>query len=120
MVLRVTSSSSVLSTPAVLPPSKFGACLQLPLPRLSLCLRWAQVTRFLVIVDKALNQTHRVYSRKRADLLSESTLHRTREQADSERSLTSWAGGVFCSYRADSSWLVLAAFIAHVQVVALL
>ena len=54
---------------------------------------WAQVTRFLVTVDKELNQTHRVYSRERADSLSDSTLHRTWEQANSEQRLTSGGGG---------------------------
>ena len=60
------------------------------------CHRWAQVTRFVVIVDKELNLTHRVYSRmrERTDLLSDSTLHRTWEQANSQQRFTSGAGGI--------------------------
>ena len=38
--------------------------------------------------------TQRVYSRKRADLLSDSTLHRTREQDNSKQRLTSGTGGI--------------------------
>ena len=37
--------------------------------------------------------TQRVYSRERADLLSDSSRHRTGEQANLELSLTSGAGG---------------------------
>ena len=61
-----------------------------------LCHRWAQVSRFLVIKDKKLNQTHRKFieERERADLLSDSTLHRIWEQANSEQRLISGAGGI--------------------------
>ena len=69
------------------------------------CHRWAQVTEFLVIADKELNRTHREFI---ADLLSDSTLHRTWEQANSaQQRLTSGAGS---SYRVDPSWVVLAGF----------
>ena len=65
-----------------------------------------------MITGKELNHTHREFiaERERADLLSDSTLHRTREQASSKQRLPSGALKGFYSYRADISWLVLAGF----------
>ena len=59
-----------------------------------LCLRWAQITRVLVITDKELNRIHREFiaERQRADLLSDRTFHRTWEQANSEQRETDLKG----------------------------
>ena len=59
--------------------------------------RWAQVTRFLVIVDEELNRTPREFraERRRTDLLSNYTPQNMGvEQASSQQRLTSGAGGL--------------------------
>ena len=61
-----------------------------------------------MIADKELNQSEFIAEKER-DLLSDSTCHRTWEQANSKQRLTLGAAG-FYSYRADPSWLVLVGF----------
>ena len=73
--------------------------------------RWAQVTRFLVIADKELNRTHRVYSIKRESRFIKRIVHST-EHGSRPTLSRDWPQGLegFCAYWVDPSWLVLVGF----------